>query len=92
MFSGTDASVRCLLVLFFMIWRVMKKFTKRLIANIVDRLAMIATPVVVNLFSVTQRTPIHPELQPSVQTPFSAAHDLPSLQCPQSNPQFGPYL
>lgn len=50
-FSGTGASLRCLLVLFFMICRVMKKFIKRLIANIVERPVMIATPVVVSLFS-----------------------------------------
>lgn len=51
MFFGTDTSVWCLLVLFFMMYRPMKRFTKRLIVNIVERLAMIATPVVVSWYS-----------------------------------------
>lgn len=51
MFFGTGTSVWCLLVLFFMNCRPMKKITKRLIANIVEILAMIATPVVVSWFS-----------------------------------------
>lgn len=51
MFFGTGTSVWCLLVLFFMMCRPMKRFTKRLIVNIVERLAMIATPVLVSWFS-----------------------------------------
>lgn len=50
-FLGACTVLWCLLVLFFIICRPMKKITNRLIANNVETLAMIATPVVVSLFS-----------------------------------------
>lgn len=49
-FLGACTVLWCLLVLFFIICRPMKKITNRLIANNVETLAMIATPVVVSLF------------------------------------------
>lgn len=74
-----------------MICRAMKKITNRLIANNVETLAMMATPVVVSLFlfvsksgalssAFIQRSPIHPDSQPSVQTPLFVTHDFPFLQ------------
>lgn len=51
-FLGTYSLLWCLLDLFFMICRAMKKITNRLIANNVETLAMMATPVVVSLFSI----------------------------------------
>lgn len=41
---------------------------------------------------VRQRSPVHPSSHPFVHRPVSVEHGTPSLQCPQSNAQFGPYL
>lgn len=51
-FLGIYSLLWCLLDLFFMICRAMKKITNRLIANNVETLAMMATPVVISLFSI----------------------------------------